>query len=239
MRLISPHRSLMFATVTGTPDATYQASWLVDGRGNYPLKKTGAFSFALAKSPAQDVDVIAVCLHNIRAAATISLTGDVTNTIPTSAHPSNAIPHNWFRLLTAAVSVDALTIAITGNVDPITIGELYAGLSWEPESGLKHGRSLSPGEVLQRLGEHGLTMPFDDGVSAPRGMSGELALTSAEFAELKDMHAAQRNGSRPCLFIPDDTINDAWLCVFNFTEQTTGGTHFVSIEFMEIPRIRW
>src|SRR5688500_15660686 len=137
MRLVSPHRSILFAPVTGSVDATYTKDWLTDGRPDYPVRKTGDLSLAIAPSPAVSVDVIAVCLHNIRQAASINLTGDVTNTIPTAAHPPNGIPKNWFRLLDAPVSVDSLTLAVTGNTEPIVITELYAGLSWVPESRLK------------------------------------------------------------------------------------------------------
>lgn len=240
MRLVSPHRSLMFADVTGTVDATYEADWLTDGQANTPVRTTGNLSLALAAVTAQSVDVLAVCGHSIKAAASIAITGDITSTIPTATWPVDNIPHNWFRLLaTPVVGVDALTLAVTGNTDPIYIAEFYAGLSWEPECDLRAGRQLDPGQVLAMMGEFGMTPPYDPGVALPRGMSGELALTDGEFAELVNIRAAQRNGSRPCLFIPDDDVNDAWLCQIRFTEQRTGGTHYVSLEVLEIPRLRW
>lgn len=240
MRLVSPHRSLMFAGVTGTVDATYEEAWLTDGRANYPVKRTGDLSLALLAVSAQDVDVVAVCHHNLRAAAAIALTGDITNTIPTATVPPNGIPHNWFRILDPEESaVLNVTLGVTSNVDPIFIGEFYAGLSFVPEVGLRHGRTLDAGQVLAMLGERGIQAPYDAGYAPPRGIRGELALTVAEWAELQDIHAAQRDGSRPCLFIKDDSINDAWLCVFNMQEQTTGATNFVTIEILEIPRLRW
>lgn len=239
MLLVPPHRSLMFSTVSGTVDASYTNSWLVDGRAEYPVRTAGNLSLSLTKAVAQACDVFAVCIHGIRAAATINLTGDVTNTIPTATYPANAIPNNWYRKLATPVAVDALTLAVTGNTDPVIIGEFYAGLAWEPSVDLRHGRELNPGEVLARLGEFGIALPYDAGFAAPRGMRGELALTDAELVELVDFHAATRNGTRPALFIPDTTINDAWLCVFSFRSQTIGGTHFVTIEFLEIPRLRW
>lgn len=240
MRLVSPHRSLMFAGVTGTVDTTYEASWLTDGKGNTPIRRTGDLSLVLAALAPQDVDLLAVCHHNIEEAATIGITGDITSSILPGAYPPNDIPYNWFRLLSAPVEdVEDLTLAITGNVNPIVIGEFYAGLSWSPEVDLRAGRTLSPGQVQAMLGERGIQPPYDAGYSTPRGISGELALSDAEFAELITIHEAQRDGSRPCLFIPDDAVNDVWLCVFDFEEQMVGGTHFVTIEIVEIPRLRW
>lgn len=240
MRMVSPHQSLMFAPVTGTVDATYDKDWLTDGQANYPVRKTGALSLAVAPSPAIAIDVIAVCHHNIPQAATIALTGDITSTIPTAAHPADGIPHNWFRLLEAPVAgVDALILGVTGHTDPVLIGELYAGLSFAPELPLRAGQQLSPGQVARALGEFGIVAPYDPGFSPPRGISGELALSDAELASLIEIHLAQRLGSRPVLVIPDDAVNDAWLGLFDFTETRTGGHHFVQIDIVELPRVRW
>jgi hypothetical protein len=240
MRLVSPHQSLMFAAVSGTVDATYEESWLVDGRANYPIRRTGNLSLALAAVAPQDVDVLAICHHNVEVGASIGITGDVTATITPGTYPPNGIPYNWFTRLSSPVSaVDGLTLAITGNAEPIVIGEFYVGLSWSPEVDLRGGRTLSPGQVLAMLGERGIQPPYDAGYAPPRGIRGELALDDDEFSELVASHEAQRDGSRPCLFIKDDAVNDAWLCLFNFEEQMTGGHHFVTIEILEIPRLRW
>lgn len=238
MRLVSPHQSLMFAAVAGTVDTTYQASWLTDGRAGFPAKTTGNLSLAVTPAAAQLCDVFAVHHHSIRQAATIALTGDVTNSIPTAAHPPNAIPHNWFRLLEEPVSISTVTLGITGNTDPV-IASFYAGLSFAPECGLRAGVELDPGQVRAMLGEHGIITPHDDGVSEPRGRRGELLLSAAEFAALLNLREAQRKGSRPCLYIPDDAVNDAWLCLVRFTDRLEGGHHFVTIELAEIPRLRW
>lgn len=239
MRLIGPHQSLMFATVTGTVDASYDPDWLMDSRANYPIKRTGDLSLAIAAAAAQNVDVLAVCGHTIEEAAAIAIGGDITATIPTAPWPADNIPKNWFTLLSSPAAAQNLTLDVTGNVGAISIAEFYAGLSWVPACDLRAGRELSPGEVLAMLGEFGIASPYDSGVAMPRGMRGELALDDTEFDDLLEIRAAQRNGSRPCLFIPDDAVNDAWLCQIRFTEQMTAGTHYVTIEIVEIPRLRW
>lgn len=239
MRMVSPHRSLLFAAVSGTVDADYQAAWLTDGRPGFPVRRTGDLSLTVTPAASKLVDVVAVCHHNIRQAASIALGGSLSSTIPTVAHPPDGIPHNWYRRLAEPVSVATLELDVTGNTDPIVIGELVAGLSWAPEAGIRSGRQVDGGEPFAWEGEFSVTPPYDPGVAAPRRLSGELALTGDEWSEFLAIHAAQRNGTRPVLLIPDDTVNDAWLAVFRFGDSLVGGTHFVTLEAVEIPRVRW
>lgn len=239
MRFISPHRSILFAGVSGSVDANYAAAWLTDGLPGWPVKKTGDLSLTVAPSPALELDVIAVVNHNIREAASITLGGDLSSSIVTAAHPPDGIPHNWYRRLSAPASVDSLILGVTGNVDPVIIGELYAGLSMEFDVDFRHGRTFDPGEPFPWEGEAGAMAPYDNGVAQPRRLAGELALEDDEFAELIAWQQATRKGSRPSLVIPDDTKNDAWLCNVRFTESTVGATHFISMELVEIPRVRW
>src|SRR5262245_24463889 len=129
---VSPSKmfALFSTSVTGTVDATYDPDWLVDGRTDWPVRRTGSsISLAIAGS-AQDVNVLCVGHHNIRPAATVSITGDITDTITIPTWPSNNIPLNGYKILGGTTSgVDALTLAVTGQTESACIiGEFCAGL---------------------------------------------------------------------------------------------------------------
>ncbi len=237
MRLVAPHQSLLYAPVVGSVDADYQAAWLTDGRPTFPVQKTGGtISLTVTPAAAQDVDVIAVCHHSLRQAATISLGGSLASSIVTAAALPDGIPLNWFRKLSAPASVSSLVLDVTGNVDPVVIGLLYAGLSTELSLDFRQGREFDPGRPFAW---EGAMLPYDDGFAEPRRLRGELFPTSAEYAALVACTQAMRKGTRPALIIPDDTVNDAWLCTFQWTEALIAGNHFVTMEIVEIPRVRW
>lgn len=243
MRFVAPYRSIMFAPVSGDAlDANFERSYLTDGLPGFPVKKTGG-SLALTVTPsaALDVDVIAVCHHDIREAATIALSGSggFASSIVTAAYGKDNIPKNLFRLLPAPVNLSSLAIAVTGNTDPVTIGELYAGRSHAFDVVLAAGRLFDPGEPFEWEGEIPSLAPNDPGYSKLRRLAGELILDDEDYAELQAWDESTLSGTRPSLVIPDDTVNDAWLCAMRYTEAMTGGHHFVSIEIAELPRPRW
>lgn len=236
MRLVSPHQSIMFAPVTGTVDADFSANWLTDNRPTFPIQRTGDLALTVTPAAALDVDVIAVCHHAIRRAALITLGGSLSSTIPTAEQPPDGISLNWFRKLSVPVSVSSIVLGVTDNDDEVIIGGLYAGRSFELSTDLGAGRVLDPGAPFAWE----TTMPpYDDGFSAPRRLRGDLCPDAAEYAALVACTLAMRRGSRPALVIPDDAVNDAWLAQFQWTEAMTGGTRIVTIEIVEIPRVRW
>jgi hypothetical protein len=240
LRIVFPHKSIIGAGVSGTVDATYLASWLTDGLPGYPAVTSGAMSLTVAPLTPLDVDIVAVCNHNIPADATITVGGDVTATIPTAAQMPDLVNRNWFVKLDAvAEDVDALTLSVTSGDDPIVVGEFYAGLSWTPTNGVKHGRQLESGQQFSWEGEYSSLAPYWKGVRKPRRYRIELLLEDAEVEELQLGEIAQRNGNRPCLVIMDETNNDAMLAVFSFSESTDGGNHQYAIEIVEIPSVDW
>lgn len=238
MRLVSPYGSFIGASVSGSVDATYKASWLTDGLPATPVRKTGGSISLGATASARNIDVLAVTHHRIKQAASISITGSVTTTIPTSAWNEDDIPYNWFRILGAPVSTTNLSIAVTGNTDPVIIGEMYAGLSFTLPDFLNR-RAFEPGEPFEWEGELAGLAPYDPGLSEPRRESGLLILTNAQFAQLKSCVTGARRGTLPVLYIPDDNVNDAWLAQLRYTEQHEEGFHFVTLDIVEIPRTRW
>jgi hypothetical protein len=239
MRLVPSYQSIMFAPVSGSVDTTYVDDWLTNGLPGFPVKKTGgSLSLTVSPSPAVMVDTLAIVNHKVKAAASVSVSGSISTTIPTAAWEWDDIPVGWFRLLAAPVSASSLVLAVSGNSDPVIIGEFYAGLSIV-FPGMLHGIRFAPGHTFPWEGEFASLAPFDSGVAPSRRMAGNLILTAAQHAQLVSAHASQRNGSRPVLFINDDDVNDAWLAQFDFESDKGEGYYFVSLEVVEIPRTRW
>jgi hypothetical protein len=230
-------QSVYGATVTMTPDATYLASWLTDGRPGYPVKKTGG-SLSATVTASLSVDMFSVINHNIKQAASIGLSGGVTNTISTAAWTAEGIPLNWVRVLTSPVSISSIGLSVTGNTDPVVVGEFYAGLSIEFPDFL-HGRRFDPDRPFAWEGEYSSLGPYDSGVSAPRRVSGSIALDDTQYATLQEVFLSQRNGSRPVAWLEDDAVNDLWLAQFDYDSEHREGSWFINLEIMEIPRVRW
>lgn len=240
VRFVRPDRSLLFAPVTGDVDATYSPSWLTNGNPAYPVRLSdGDLALAVAPAVAVSADVFAIHHHNIPQAATVSLSGDITSTIPTAAWRADDIPLNWFRRLTTPVSVDSITVTVTSNPSASIVGGFYAGLSYQFTDDLLIGRSFDPGLPFLWESEYSLIPPYDPGIARPRRLSGSMIMGDEDYAELQAWDLSTRNGTRPSLIIPDDDVNDAWLALFSYRETFDTAWHYVTIEIAEIPRVRW
>lgn len=244
MRFVSPNRSIIGSAVSGTVQTTYQADWLTDGLPGYPVRGAGGSPASLGPltitpSPAVSCDVFAVCHHSIDQGASINLTGDVTDTIPTAAWRTDGIPANWFRKLTAPVSVDNLILNVSNNGGAIIIGELYAGLSYQFDVDYRIGRGFNPGEPFPWEGEFSSLAPYDPGLAKPRRLRGQMILEAADYAELEAWDLSTKSGTLPSLIIPNDAVNDAWLCQFRYEEEFDTVFHYITLEIVEIPRTRW
>lgn len=238
-RYVPPYDSIIGAASVGSVDADFTDDWLTDGRPGYPVMKTGgSLSFTITLLAALTLDVIAVCRHAIRAAATITLGGDLSSTIATATYPKDLIPYNWYRRLANPISVSSFTLAVTGNTDPVVIGELYAGRSHTFDvNNFRHGLMIDPGEPFAWEGD---MAPYDDRLSKPRRLVGEFLLSASEYADLIAWDLSTRSGSIPSLIIPDDSVNDVWLVQFRYrVSGTDGGNFIVAFEMVEIQRTRW
>lgn len=240
MRFVRPDRMLE-GSVAGTVDATYQAAWLIDRRPGYPVRRTSgdlSLAMTIAGSPSPTADVFAIHHHAISAAATVTLSGDVSTTIPTAAWPPDGIPANWYRRLTSPVSVGSVTLGITGNTGPDIVGGFIAGLSYRFTDDLLINRQFDPGTPFVWEGEFGLLAPYDSGVSKPRRLSGSMIMDDGDYAELVAWDLSTQNGTLASLIIPSDSVNDAWLGQFKYSETFDTAWHYVTIDIVEIPRVR-
>lgn len=253
-RYVPPYQ--MFAlggSVAGSVDANYQPTWLVDGRTGWPVRKTGTSISLAITGTAQDVDVLCVGHHTIRPAATISITGDITDSITIPTWPQNNIPLNGLKVLSSPTSaVDNLTLAVTGNTETaVIIGEFCAGLS----STLPLTRL--PGT---RFGEddHAVIRPIDRAFMPPidrklrhRTWTGTGVLTTSQVTSLRTWHESTFGTTKPSLIIvpnlPGQPASDPWfvrLGPFSYeplgpVTAATSTLYRVVLSFEEYPRTRW
>lgn len=219
----------LVGTVTGSVDDDFEAQWLMDARHSFPAKKTGGLSLAVSGSAVM-ADTFVVVNHNIPGAGTAAFGAFATVTIP--AHGSDGIARNGFELLGSPVSVGSFTFSTSGEV----VGEIWVGPSHALTVDFLMGRQFDPGRPFRW--ETSLP-PYDDGMSEPRRLSGRMVLDDEEYEDLVDWYTSTKKGKRPSIIIPDENVNDAWLAVWEFTEEHSEGYHFVAIEVLELPRTEW
>jgi hypothetical protein len=227
--------------VSGGTETSYDEDWLVDGRPGRPARAaTGSETWTIVGTAAA-VGIVAVCNHNIDAAKTITMGGDLSTTLTGPAVPSNGIRLNPWVSFTEVAGVDSVTIDIASNTNAIIIGELVMGKRRTLE------RSLSPrpsfGQKYQTVdidSEFDSLMPYDKGVIA-RTLSGSVVLTDSGLADVQAWVDSTKGGSLPTLIVPLSTVQDAWLVkITEFSYQPSSkNRNEVSLAFQEYPRSRW
>jgi hypothetical protein len=236
--------ALYSSGVTGAVDATYDPTWLVDGRTGWPVRKTGTGGAWTITGPAQDIDVLCVGHHTIRPAATVAISGGLTDTIVIPAWPSNNIPFNGVKVRALVAGVTSLTLTVSGNTEPaVIIGEFCAGLSKELPVTLTKDTEFSVNDFkVARPIDMAFVPPHDKAMEARR-WRGTALLTLEQLADVEDWQRAQRAGTRPSLIIKDwPTANDAQFVDFvGLTSVVPRGPLMVKVEmvFQEFPRGRW
>lgn len=229
------------ATSTGALDSAFTAGWLVDELVGRPVKATTGSAGWTVTIPSSSLSGLAVVNHNIDGGRTITLGGGLSTTISAPAARPNGVPYNALywpgSTLTGLTSV---SVTVASNSAALVIGELMAGVfSAFPGNGLLiNGMS---GANLRRGTNAGArsVRPYDDGSAARRWRSSVIA-TAAELDDLMAWFEAQKNGTLPSLFVPDNTKNDVWAVDLQEPEWTFLGTRFrVTLTLHEYPRERW
>jgi len=232
---------LRAGTVSGTVDADYVDDWLLDGRFDRPIKRTGALSITYTPSETKQVQVFALMNHLVEAgvSVTIKQNGTLRATITPGTWPAGGIPLNAYTNLSSALtfsSGDTILVESTGNVNPYVVGELWMSSVHDLGTDFVQGRGRNPGRPYSW---RSALPPSDDGLSNPRTMRGDMILTDAQFSALESWYEATKRGTLPSLIIPDSTVNDAWYAQFSYEERHQEGFHFVVVEITEIQRTAW
>jgi hypothetical protein len=230
MRFIRPDKSFIGATVTGTVDATYEAAWACDARPNYPVRGTG-LSLTATVGSALLVDLVAVCHHDIPAGTSVTGAGQAI-TIPTWR--PDGIPYNAYSLITPTSTA---SVAFTVSGGPYHVGEFFAGASEETEREVRWGNEHDPGEPFTW---ETLRAPYDDGIADLRRLRGEVVCSDAGRRQIENWYASTRKGTLPSLILmPCDDILDPWLCTIRVRSRWRDRWWYVTLDVVEIPRIRW
>ena len=225
-------------SVSGTVDATYSASWAVDGRPSYPVRRTGSAGAWTITGTAQDVGILVVGHHLLDAALSVAVSGDITNTVVIPTYGANGIPFNGYRLITTVPSVDEVTFTVTGNTGAaVIIGELVAGKARTlPGTLSKHTGFVRNNFRADRPLDKAWIPPYDRGMVAEQ-WTGTLLLTSAQRLELLAWEESQKSGTQPSVIV----INS--LALFGFVEVgqqiPIGQLWKIDMRFVELPRTRW
>ncbi len=229
----------LFGGVSATVDADYLDDWLCDGRPGRPARGTSGTLAATLSFTAGNVNLVAICHHNLT--VNVTLGGGLTGTITASATQQNGIPLNVFTSLTVA-SVSGFTIAAS-NAVPWVVGEVIAGEATSLTLPLYTSDSLEDNDYARSI-EMDLSSipPYDPGLKSRQWSCTWPVLTSAELTGLIDARDAQRGNTRPTLIVRLTSVNDAmygFITGLSYQPSQVPNRYEVSMTFSEIPRVRW
>lgn len=226
---------------TGTEDSTYPAANLVNRIPSKPAQLTGTSgSWVLDFLAAQRVDWVGLPHHNLDAGLDVKIQMHATSawgapsfsqaiTIP--AYQQDGFnPGPWLDLTTLSGYLVAgyrfLRLLINAaNSQPVKIGELMVvsnkrtlnpNVSWPVKKPIQR-------KIIENVTDYGVSTIYDMGVSRRR-FDGELDILDATAATMADWWLGTRGRARPFAFIPDESVNEAWLARFaddqlNLTQQ--------------------
>jgi hypothetical protein len=232
-------------------DPDHLVSWLVDGRHGFPIRFTSGSATITVTNPIGTVNLVAICHHLLDAGLSVSLSGDVSNTIVIPAYPPNSVPFNAFKEVVpvgSPASVDTLILTISGNSTDVLIGELIAGeaLALDP-SLLIDTAQFGVRAYVDRADSPLSGIPPYSERARSRLLSGSQYYDATQLQAILDWFDSQDAFAFPVpsLLIPDsDDPTDARLVTLaepRYQQVATGSAplFLVELEFVEYPRTRW
>lgn len=240
MKFMSPAKMLTYgASVSGTVETGYDANALCDGDPHNPVRttSTGA-SFTITGTSTPGTNAVVIAHSNLDGAKAVTIGGGLSGTLTMPAMPNDSIPLNGWQSFTPA-TVSGFTVSLSGNSQTVVIGEIIGGVLESID--VRYGDAefqeddyrVAGDSVVRRVG-------YDMGYAA-RMLTGRMVLTSAELATVEAWRRACRQTSRPSVLIPDDTVNDAWLVLWDSfsAEAVALGQWEVTMSWKELTRTRW
>lgn len=216
---------------TGVEDTTYPAANLVNRIPSKPAQLTSTSgSWVLDFLAAQRVDWVGLPHHNLDAGLLVKIQMHATSawgapslsqaiTIP--AYTQDAFnPGPWLDLTDKAGYLAGgyrfLRLFVEGvNSQTVKIGELMVvsnkrilnpNVNWPVKKPLTR-------KLIENVTDYGVSTIYDMGVTRRR-FDGDLDILDATAATMADWWMGTRGRARPHAFIPDESVNEAWLARF-------------------------
>lgn len=259
--LIPPNRQWsLFGSVSVTApvvsDDDHELAWLTDGRPGWALRLVGGDGEIHVTNPPGDVDVVAICNHLLPGGLSIPVSGDLSDTLVIPEYPSNGVPYNAWKRVSAVGSPSAidnliLNISQGSPADDVVIGSLIAGSALVLDPSLKRDTSTRLGVrryLNPRTGNELSGIPPYSERARSRPLSGSNYYSEAMVEALLDAFDSQDAYAYPvpCLLILDsDDPTDARLVTMEEPVVTPPGPSGMDSEFLveltfnEFPRTRW
>lgn len=228
------------AAVSGGADTSYTDEWLCDGRPGRPVRATSGSITWTVTNTATTVSLVAVVNHNIDAARTITIGGDISTTMSGPAAQPNGLNLNPWASVTPT-SCTSVTVAVSSNSAAVIIGEFVAGTKSTLERNIGAAPDITPfHRVVSHDAEFDSLLSYNKSIGG-RVLSGDIVLTNSGLSAVKAWWESTRGNSRLSLIVPDSNVQDAWMV--KFTEfryrPNSVNTNLVSLGFEEIPRTAW
>lgn len=216
---------------TGVEDTTYPAANLCNRIPSKPAQLTGTTgSWVLDFLAAQRVDWVGIPHHNLDAGLDVKIQMNATNAwggpsfsqpITIQTYRQDGFPVGAWLDLTVLGGYSAggfryLRFLVNGaNSVAVKIGELMV---------LSNKRILNPNvnwpvkkpeqrTIIENTTDYGVSTIYDLGVTRRR-FSGDLDVSDAITADMVDWWRGTRGRARPFAFVPDESVNEAWLARF-------------------------
>lgn len=229
-------------------NSTYQRDWLTDGLCGRPVNSGSLSPNWDITNPAKNVNFIAAINWNLDPGLTLTsiltVGGPVLTVGTPITAPSGRIPVNNFAYFPTleVVGCDSISLSITApNSVPVIAGEYVAGKARELERPIAR-RGLRAYQQFNTRSDPqmGNVLVWRKDKLA-RKLTGRTVLTEAGMDALQAWYDSTNDGELMSVIVPDPLKQDVWAVKFiDFTfEKDLPHVYWVTLNFIEIPRVKW
>lgn len=229
------------ATVTGTIDSAYQASWLCDLRPGFPVRGTsgGALSLTITGT-SKSCDLLVASHLRIDTAVNITIGGALTGTLMSRGVGSDGIPNNRWATITPTMAAGC-TFSATGNVGAIICGEFFAGTSRTLTRRLRSGATRSSSRFsIPANAEFSSVTGYNKGLFGLTLSGDQYFISESEITDIENWYRACGDGTLPTPIIPDDSKDICHIVKFLGYQVTESDANLnVAFSFEPFPLTTW
>jgi len=194
------------ASVSGTIDSGYQASWLCDLRPGFPIRGTGSGALAMTISGGTSTlcDLLVASHLRIDTAVNITIGGGLTATLDTRGVGADGIPNHRWELITPATATGC-TFTVSGNSQAVICGEFFAGKSRTLARRLRSGTTRTPIRYsIPANAEFSSVLGYNKGLFGMTLAGDQYYISESEILDIENWYRACADGTLPTVVIPDD-----------------------------------